>query len=456
MTIPISQAFGTLRAEDEPWLASCFVQPSNLDRILNNQSIVIFGGVGTGKTTLYEMLKVQNIGVDGQPQRLLLDWRLTIPFGEVSQPTASVVNQVKQLFDLCAVGLAQHIAHFPMHFVAAPTWAQGRVNWFIQSQLQDRPEVRLGHLIDGKLPGSEQLRLLLSSTAPDLLHPDPAPQQVLNELAIALEPLALQGVWFLVDDIERSTSIDEERTGQLLQALLATLPLFERTEVAFKLFVPNRLEGVISRASGFERRRIFGIRLRWAADELREIVEKRLRLVTGDETFHVGRLYNEEKLLKWLDAAGGNSPRHWLDQVEPLIADYTLHKRHSPIDTDTWKKIRANHPPQFYFYEEEKRVIVGGREMTLDEVPPNAIKMLAYLYERGNKIVPREHLFFLAHQGLPQIPEPTETGYESPNDYSGTLDTAIWRLRKAIEPDPKMPVLIETKRGHGALLHVRW
>lgn len=456
MGISVAQAFGTLRAEDEPWLDSCFVPPSNLERIRNNQSIVIFGSVGAGKTAIYEMLKQQNLNKEGEPQRLLLDWRIGTPIAPVTEPTSSVANQVNQLFDLCAVGLAQHIADYPHRFSEAPKWAKERINWFIQTYLQQHVTVRLGHLLDSDRPGVAQLRQLLDSQPPPLLYPDPAPQLVLTELGLALAPLGLQGVWFMVDDIERLAPIDEELTGQVLQALLATLPLLERTEFAFKLFVPARLEGAISRASGFERRRIFGVRLQWTEGELRQIVEQRLRLVTEDDTFHLGKLYNEKALLSWLNAAGGESPRHWLDQVEPLIADYLQNQRTTPMNKQTWKKIREAHPPQFYFFKNDKRVIVGGREMTLNEVPPNAVSMLEYLFEHGNRIVPRENLYYLAHQKQAHIPEPSDKGYESPKDYTGTLDTAIWRLRKAIEPDPQMPVLIKTKRGHGILLHVRW
>jgi hypothetical protein len=412
--------------------------------------------VGTGKTALYEMLKQQNRNEDGTPQRLLLDWRIGTPLTALSQPTSSVANQINHLFDLCAVGLAQYIAEHPMRFAGAPAWAQKRINWFVQTYLQEHVKVRLGHLLDSDLPGVDQLRGMLNEQPTPLLYPDPAPQLVFNELELALKPLGLEGVWFMVDDIERLTPGDEELTGQILQALLATLPLLERTEFAFKLFVPARLEGMISQASGFERRRIFGIRLHWAENELCQIVEKRLQLVTDDDTFHLGRLYDEDRLRHWLVIAGGESPRHWLDQVEPLIADYVHNKRTAPINKKIWKKIRESHPPQFYFYKKDKRVIVGGREMTLNEVPPTAINILEYLFEHGNRIVSRENLYFLAHQGLDRIPDSSDAKYEAPKDYTGTLDTAIWRLRKAIEPDPKTPVLIETKRGHGILLHVRW
>lgn len=458
MQLTVSQAFGALRAEDEPWLEHCFIAPADFERIVSNRSEVIFGSIGSGKTALYETIKRQNVGPTGEPIRLLIDWRIGTPAVIDPERASSVVrNQVQHLFDLCAVQLATHIAHFPTQFAAAPEWVQQRINWFVQAYVRDRPEIRLGHLVDRNLPGSSILRLLLATKPPGILHPDAAPQETIDELTIGLEQIGLQGVWFLVDDIEGHAHNDEKLMLEMFQALLGTLPLFEKSGFAFKLFVPERFEGVISRTSGFERRRISGIRLRLTPLELQRIVNRRLQLVTGDADFHLGRLYLEDEIVAWLQAVGAESPRHWIDQVYPLISYYVANNLDRILTKKEWNSLRQNYPPRFYFDSEKKSVIVGGRVMTLDEVPPNAIDMLAYLFDHSKEIVSREELYFLAYKsGNRRIPVAGEPDYESPNDYRGALDTALWRLRNAIEPDPKFPVLLETKRGHGVVLHVRF
>jgi len=458
MQLTVSQAFGALRAEDEPWLEQCFVAPADFERIVSNRSEVIFGSIGSGKTALYETIKRKNRGPSGEPIRLLIDWRISAPAAIDPERASSMVrSQVQHLFDLCAVQLATHIVNFPERFVAAPEWVQQRINWFIQSYVTGSPELRLGHLIARNLPGSSALRSLLDSKPPAFLHPNAAPQETIEELTLGLEQIGLQGVWFLVDDIERHAHNDEKLMLEMFQALLGTLPIFEKSGFVFKLFVPERFEGVFSRTSGFERRRIAGIRLRLTSIELERIVNKRLQFVTGDPEFHLGRLYSESEILTWLRATGAESPRHWLDQVYPMIGHYIAHDLDRMLTKKEWNSLRQNYPPQFYFYPDKKSVIVGGKVMTLDEVPPNAVDMLAYLFAHNNEIVSREELYFLAFKpGLQRIPVVGEKEYESPNDYRGALDTALWRLRNAIEPDPKFPVLLETKRGHGVLLHVRF
>jgi len=209
--------------------------------------------------------------------------------------------------------------------------------------------------------------------------------------------------------------------------------------------------------SGFERRRISSLRLKLELSDLQRIVNKRLQLVTGISDFHLGRLYPENEIMTWLQAVGGSSPRVWLDQVYPLINHYLARGLDRMLTQMEWDTLRKEHPPQFFYFPDRRQLFVGGQEKSLDIVPPNVLNMLAYLWDHSNLIISREELYFLGFKsGLQSIPKPGDNDYESPQDYRGSLDTAVWRLRHAIEPDPKFPVLIESKRGHGFLLHVRF
>lgn len=449
-------AFSILRAEEEDWLAECYVAPFDFDRLANDRSLIIFGGIGAGKTALYEMMKRRNV-VDGLPQRLLIDWRPFAPVATQSGTTASVKEQLEHILDLCARELAAYVVQFPERYNAAPAWAQQRVVWFLHKMLGHAPALRLGPLLDTPAPGAELLQTLLSTPSEPVLHDHAPPETILDELCLGLEPLGLRGVWIMADDIERLAQIDEAVLLENLLALLAMLPLFERSTFAFKLFVPSRLEGEVSKASGLMRRRIDAVHLRWSTAELRAIVEKRLRVVTEGQLCRLEDLCSAPMLPAWLEAAGGESPRHWLDQVQPLVKYYLMHRPSRPIDDKQWRKLIFDHPPQLYLFPNRRLVVVGGREITLDEVPAKAIDMLAYLYDHGNQIVPKEDLYFRAYLGRDHAPRaPGDPGYETREEYEGVVDTNIWRLRGVIEPDPKRPVLIETKRGLGLRLRVRW
>ena len=449
--------FSTQRAEDEPWLARCYVQPADFDRLLNNRSVIIFGSIGAGKTALYEMMKQAIRTTTPTPSRLVVDWRVTTGQPELSGTTSSVVKQLKQIYELCAVTLADHLLQAPTTFEQAQSWAQDRITWFIHTALNNAPSVRLGPLLAKATPGTQLLQALLNKTPPPVLYEDAPPEAILDELCLALPALGLQGIWMMADDIERLAQIDKAILLDNLLALLATLPIFERSEFAFKLFVPSRLEGDISRSSGTVRRRIDAVRLHWSRDELQAMVEKRLALATNENLCKLELLCDATDLLPWLENAGGDSPRHWLDQVQPLLRHYQNKRLTTSISEEVWRKLNKEHPPQFYLQPEHRNVVVGGREITLDELPVKAVDMLAYLYERGNQIVSKEELYFRGYRGMEKVPRSnSDPGYEAPKDYEGVIDTNMWRLRNVIEPDPKHPVLLETKRGQGIRLRVRW
>ena len=138
--------------------------------------------------------------------------------------------------------------------------------------------------------------------------------------------------------------------------------------------------------------------------------------------------------------------RWYLGQPEP-----------QPVDETTWKQLRSEHPPRLYLDDAGRKVIVGGREVGLENLPVKAYDMLRYLYQRGGEVITKAELYFLAYRGLDSVPRsPSDEHYEGRKQYEGLVDTNIYRLRKAIEPDPSRPVLLVTKRGHGVVLQVRW
>ena len=75
--------------------------------------------------------------------------------------------------------------------------------------------------------------------------------------------------------------------------------------------------------------------------------------------------------------------------------------------------------------------------------------MLRYLYDHMGQVCSRKQLYRVYVEASPggQIESDAK-----PAEYAGILDSAIWRLRAVIEPDPQAPVLIETRKGQGVLL----
>lgn len=431
-----------------------FVAPLDFERMIGENSVIVFGGAGTGKTTLSQALSHFSAGEEGRGGRLIVRWKPVL-FATEADSMSSANRLIDQALDACALQLSAFLADRPDLFKSAPGWAQTGICWFVQKNLRGNLEARLGPVFDE----AEQAQFILErflSKAEDLLF-NPDPIQKVGELIPSLKRLGLNGIWFCMDGLEGWVDAKQEQLVKDLTAFLSALNIFEQPGLAFKLFLPLDLEPYIIRASGVARRRVDGCYLRWDNQRLQEVVEKRLALVSGKKEFPLKSLCGSSNLLGWLDRVGGESPREWLDQVEPLHSHYSSRRLTKPINESAWKDLRIKYPPHFWMDETGRKVKVGGREIPLDDVPPKAFEILRYLYARGGQVIEKAELYFSIYRGLTSIPRAVgEPGYESPTEYIGVIDTSLYRLRQAIEPDPTQPVIIQTVRGHGVKLVSRW
>lgn len=453
---PGPAAFQFLRAEEEPWLPACFVPPPEFERMAGPRSCVIFGEPGSGKTAVYRELQSRNTRPDGRPLRLLARWQPSPLPPEARPDIAWVRRLLAEILDACATALVHHLLRFPADYAGAPCWAQHRLVWFIRRYTLGRPEVRWEPLAEGSEPGAPLLRQILNAPVPTILHDDAHPEVVIAELFSALRAMGLDGLWVMTDGLEGWSGVASDRLVESLQAFLSTLSLFGPSGPVYKLFLPAEMEPAISRAGGLVRRRIEGIRIRWDPPTLQELVERRLAFAFGRETFPLEQLCSAPTLREWLEKVGSTSPREWLDQVAILAEHYMANPQGTPIGEETWKKLRRERPPRLYLDEERRLVRVGGRLVNLEDLPARAYDMLRYLYHHSGRVVTKAELYFRAYLGKDRVLQRGDKDYAEPVEYTGLIDTNIWRLRQAIEPDPSDPVLLITCRGHGLVLQTRW
>ena len=458
-TPPGLLAFDSLRAEDEPWLDACFAPPRYFGLMAGSRSVAVFGATGAGKTALYRALRNRCLDSDGRPVRLVADWRPAPPETDAPADSTSVREQVRYVFDACAMALLHHWASHPADFSTAPRWVQDTLTWFVHSYGQGDLRVRLGPLLEESEPeGAALLEKLLETSPPQVLSAHAAPEPVAAKLTEALNRMGLRGVWVMTDGLEAWAEAEPERLKDTLTAFLSTLPLFERAPFSYKLLLPAQLESSLLHAAALVRHRVDGYRLEWDTPALRQLVERRLAFAFGHDPFTLGDLCAApQALLDWLERAGGTSPREWLDQTRPLVAHYLAQRLTHPVDTETWKMLRCHHPPRVYLDEAGRQVVVGGRRIPPQALPAKGYDILAYLYRRSGQVVGKAELYFRAYRGLDRTPRsPADAEYEPPKSYEGVMDTNLWRLRQVIEPDPSDPVLMVTVRGHGVRLEIRW
>ena len=449
--------FLPLRAEEEgDWLDECFVAPEGFERLMGERSVVVFGRPGAGKSALCRMLERRA----QESRRLAVRWS---PLGSSLLSEMSLTDLLAEAFDACGLALLEYLVR-SVAFEALPSWARQMLRWFIHRFVRGNLYARAGPFLfsESVFPQTAAFSrtrripsqaMLLAPPKKDLLPPNDYPL-ILAELSKALRAAGLEGLWILVD----IGGIGDEATSGLVASLgrlLSALPLFERGGFSWKLFLPSRLEAQLVGLGGLERRRLDCFRLEWEIPALRQIVERRLALATGDPSLRLEDLCSAPAWLPWLEKVGGAIPREWLEQVRPVLERYLSDR--CPVDEATWRTLRRKYPPRLYLDEAEEVLLVGGREIPLSELSGHPLDLLRYLYPRANRTVSRPELYFRACRGLPAIPRvPDDEGYEEEANYRGLLDTALWRLRRAIEPDPGDPVLLRTLRGQGVRLEVRW
>lgn len=444
-------ALDSLRAEDEPWLFDVLEPPPELDLMRGPRSMIVFGEAGSGKSTICRILKQAAEQGQGNKSRLLVEWRPRPPKAAAEISTELVDEQLREILDLCAVHTLTYLAYHSTTFYAAPKWAQEVLAWFVRTHLRGDLELRMGQLhseLDES--GAKLLSEVAIWSVRKVLEADAAPEYVIRELIKALDKVAIDGVWVLVDDLDVWTEAAPELLSNGLTAFLSTLALFEQNGFAFKIFLPSTLERYLSGVSGITRRRVGVHYLHWSPQKLEKVVLQRLRKALGYIVDSLNEICADKTLLTWLERCGGYTPAGWLEAMRPLVAAYVEQQRagkRCPLTKEEWLEIRRRHPPQLSLDREHRRVRVGER--VSKELTEQQFALFEYMYNHSGTTCTRSELHFLADLKLAHEPVAGEPNYEAPNDYSGQLETAIWRLREALEPDPKHPFFIITAKGKG-------
>lgn len=441
-----TEVLEVVRAEDEPWLADCFVPPEKFNRMGSDRSVVVFGRPGEGKSALCCMLEQ----AAREQQCLPVRW-----YPHLATPAAtegdSLARQVQEVLELCLISLLEYLgrAHSPENI---PSWAIRLLRWLSHRFVRGDLSIRLGSLLgDDLAPTQRGLLNQIISPPQKELFPAYDYRLILAEFSKLLPCIALNAIWILTDVAEADlvTSDWLDAMDRFLQAL----PLFEKSRLVYKLFFPSRFRGLAA-LSVLDRRRADRFPLHWKPTELREIVERRLALATGDPSIRLEDLCSANDWLLWLEKVGGAIPREWLIQVRPILKCFL--SQCGPVDRDTWVERRLDYPPSLYLDEKQGFLRIGGSEISLSHVYGREYALLRYLYDHPNQVIPRSELYYRALKGMKVVPRgPTDEGYEGPAEYRGILDSLIWRLRQTIEPDPDHPMLLRTVRGHGVQLVVR-
>jgi len=447
--------FDSLRAEDEPWLAHCYVPLDDLALMAGWRSALIFGGTGSGKTALRFVLEREWCPPDSIPPLLLVNWHVSLAATQTSGGMALVLEQMDQVLHLVAEALLQHMAMFPACWQGARAWARATCTWFLHRYWRGDLAHHVASM-EGRFPaeGLVLLRQLVSGPVSDVLYPGTPTALIIAELVKALQTLGLEGVRVVVDGLEPWMAVDARRLAEHMEQFLSALALFENSRFTYTMFLPSALESPLWSAGSIVRRRADTYRLAHSAARLRTIVERRLSLALKEPAFDLGDLAREAEFATYLERCGGASPRGWLETVRPFLAAYLrtaiADGKRRALAEEEFLVVKEHHAPRLHIDPDTGRVTVGWRTVT--GLQPGQQALLHYLYRHRGQTLDRREVYQAYLEGTGRAVPSKEFA----KDYASTLDNAIYRLRQAIEPDPAHPVLVQTVKGEGFSLNNAW
>jgi hypothetical protein len=443
-----SQAFESLRAEFESaWLSQAYLQPREFGLMAGQHSILVIGMEGTGKTAL-EMQLREYAARKEKLCPLVASWRPQ-PIGEHLSSDQVVETFLAQAMNSLAFAFLQEVAQRPEAYRNSTSWVQDFIIWFTHFYLQGDREFHLSRLSEHATPaGLETIKKITSSTPRQLLSQTATPSDILSHLTESTKKLGFDGVWIFIEDLDVIFRASPDKLAQNLKDLLSTLDIFETPAFSIKIIAPSELGLRLQTARGVKTRRFNVHYLKWQYEELLDIVERRISLVLQEEQISITDICGDKAWLNWLKQYAGETPRGWLDLTRPIVVAYL--KKKGKLAGSEWQGIYRKSPPLLSLDLENNRVFIGHGEVLVSAI---GYKLLRYLYETRYRACSKSELYYCAHKGLSREPRsPEDDGWEDQSSWEGVLDTALWRLRQAIEWDKgSEPLYIVSTRGKGQI-----
>jgi DNA-binding response OmpR family regulator len=438
----IEELFAAQQAEiEQSWLSQVFVAPYQGADIVNARSTAIIGGSGSGKTALRLMLLEKPAD-----DRLVVSWLPKLLINSDQPATDTIVYDLLQAI---ACELIRSLGCETNRFDTASEWVQEELAVIIATLFDKHPATKriAGRLSAGLSARGQQIisQLLLPAQTPEL-YGDARPQYLIEALTSILPELGYRRAWVIIDGLERLEAYIEQGR-RAVAVLCAMLALFELPELTFKLLVPDSFATVIQQSRSFERRRLDLVELHWSELELMHMLERRLGLLLGRPALPLDELASANLLLRQLRSREA-TPRTWIETLRPFVEQFYAQGAFTPLSRGTVTRLSRFPTPILRLSGDQ--FFLNGHEITT--LQPQSRQILAYLFARRGQVCTREEIYYCVLRALPAVPQRHEPAYEEAGRWRIMIETALSRLRYAIEPNPEQPIFLLTKRGQGIML----
>jgi hypothetical protein len=453
--------FAHWNAEWESDLPEYFVEVGQFDELLRaREPGIVFAERGCGKTAQRQMLAAQCRPVKHSSPRLAV----TYTYGGFEQALMAVKNDLDRLSSI------DHIrALLPLGLAA-----------LAEEAAQD-PEVRSA-LADPKLgPRWEayvsyfapQLEIALTGTSSfmDRLNS----MELIGGFVELVRGVGLQSCVIFVDGVDEFPLVAEDvkLSAKFLAPLLGTLPLIEYPGLAFKFFLPQRLESALRACSWFRTDRLHLSRIAWNDQSLLELLRERLAHFSfGQSPYQALGQLCEDELAQVIDRElvdlSGKVPRAVLMLADLLLQSHCRQPRPPDLITlETWRQIKlkwmdlrldfirqengAERPEArpiptadaapldllVLTIDEEKGLVWLGPQEIRKEITPKDYSVLLCLYRHKGAVCSKD---LLARDAWPEVENDDAVSDE-------TIAASIARLRKLFKTYAPDREFVQTLKG---------
>lgn len=441
--------FGRWNAEHDYDLPSYYVDLDEFDLLQRlTEPCVVFARRGCGKTAQRQMLAAQYRPLDPSSR-----W-LAVPYTYAGfEPALQAVD-----YNVRRVQARHHVEAILRQGLAALDREAQRDTEIARDLAAPAPAAQwaayvarfAAHLLPAIDPGD--VRPLDALSSPELLA----------GFVGLIRAAGLDTCAILVDGLDEfpQTAGDPKRAVRFLAPLLSTLSLIEQPGLAFKFFLPHRMETDLVARGWLRQDRVRLFRITWTMQQINEMLSQRMMHYGGHEAHfqELAQLCDGElapKIKNELARLAEGSPRTALMLANELLRAH--YRRASPPDLiarETWEQVKeawlAEHggPAEVRF--PVLRVDVDRQTVHLDdlditaELSSQVYLVLKCLYIHKGEVCTKDVL------GA----EAWEKGWAAGDAASDEmLAQSIRRLRRTLEKYEPEVEYVETIRGRGYRLH---